>query len=253
MEQENTPKRRNNDTRYLNGALLITAGGLLLLYKMGLPIPPWIFSWQMLLIAIGIITGIKSNFENRGWIILILIGGLFLIDDITPMFNLHNYIVPIILIGVGIVMLKPKSANRNFSFFQGNKDNPSADSTSTGNYSDMAANDSEYLDINAIFGGVKKIVLSKNFQGGEVNTFMGGAEIILSQADIQQPTILKVNNVFGGTKIIVPSNWDVKSEANTVFGGIDDKRAISMVMPDPKKVLILKGSCLFGGIEIKNF
>ncbi len=237
-----------NDNRYLNGILLIAAGGLLLFYKMGAPIPSWIFTWQMLLIALGIITGIKSNFENRGWIILVLIGGIFLLDDISPTLNLRNYIVPIILIGVGLVFLTPKKARKEMQLM--NTDTGvSIDSTTTG--TDSAAG--EYVDLNAFFGGVKKMVLSKNFKGGEVNCFMGGAEIILTQADIQGPTVMKVNNVFGGTKIIVPSNWDIKSEASTVFGGIDDKRAINTVMPDPNKTLILKGSCFFGGIEIKNF
>ncbi len=243
---------KKNNNRNINGLLLLAAGALLLFYKMGAPIPSWIFSWQMILIVIGIITGIKSNFENKGWIILILIGGLFLVDDINPMLNLGNYILPIILIGAGLVFLSPKKTRKDPELEQPTGDTPENEATlSTGAATDNSTG--EYIDLNAFFGGVKKMVLSKNFRGGEVNCFMGGAEIILTQADIQRPTELKVNNVFGGTKIVVPSNWDVKSEASTVFGGIDDKRAINTIMPDPNKTLIIKGSCFFGGIEIKNF
>ncbi len=43
------------------------------------------------------------------------------------------------------------------------------------------------LNINTAFGSVKKIILSKNFKGGEINNFMGGTEINLMKADIQQP------------------------------------------------------------------
>ena len=111
----------------------------------------------------------------------------------------------------------------------------------------------EFIEINSVFGGVKKIILSKNFKGGEINAFMGGAEINLLQADIKQNVHLEINNVFGGTKLILPSNWDVKNEITAVFGGVEDKRSINLPMPDPNKTIIITGSCVFGGIEIKNF
>jgi hypothetical protein len=38
-----------------------------------------------------------------------------------------------------------------------------------------------------------------------------------------------------------------------IFGGVDDKRQISGVKLDPNKVLILDGTCMFGGIEIKSY
>jgi hypothetical protein len=112
---------------------------------------------------------------------------------------------------------------------------------------------SEYLEINAVLGGVKKLILSKNFKGGEINSFMGGAEINLMQADIKEPVVLEVHNIFGGTKLIVPANWDVKNEVTAVFGGIDDKRYIGTGVPDPGKIMILKGTCIFGGIEVSNY
>ncbi len=82
---------------------------------------------------------------------------------------------------------------------------------------------------------------------------MGGAEINLMQADLQHNIVLEVNNVFGGTKLIVPSNWDVKNEVSAVFGGIEDKRSINTSVPDQDKILILKGTCVFGGIEVSNY
>ena len=113
--------------------------------------------------------------------------------------------------------------------------------------------DAEYIEINAVFGSANKLVLSKNFKGGEVNSFMGGAEINLLQADIKQPVHLEINTVFGGTKLIVPANWNVKNSITAVLGGLEDKRNPNIANPDPNKILILKGACVFGGIEIKNF
>ena len=82
---------------------------------------------------------------------------------------------------------------------------------------------------------------------------MGGAEINLQQADIKQAAVLEVNNVFAGTKIFIPSNWDIKNEITAVFGGVEDKRSLNLPTPDAKKSIILRGTCVFGGIEIKNF
>ncbi len=65
--------------------------------------------------------------------------------------------------------------------------------------------------------------------------------------------MLEVNNVFGGAKLIVPSNWNVKNEVTAVFGGIEDKRTISTGSADATKIMILKGACVFGGIEITNY
>jgi hypothetical protein len=73
------------------------------------------------------------------------------------------------------------------------------------------------------------------------------------KADMQHSASLEVNNIFGGTKLIVPSNWDIKNEVTAVFGGIEDKRNIAAGIVDPGKILVLNGTCVFGGIEITNY
>jgi hypothetical protein len=61
-----------------------------------------------------------------------------------------------------------------------------------------------------------------------------------------------VETVFGGVEITVPSNWDVRMDMNTIFGGVEDKRNMP-AMADPSKVLIIRGSCVFGGVDLKSF
>jgi hypothetical protein len=82
---------------------------------------------------------------------------------------------------------------------------------------------------------------------------MGGAEINFMQADIQHPIELEVNNVFGGTKLIIPSNWDVRNEISAVFGGVEDKRNFNNSASDTDKRILLKGACVFGGVEVTNY
>ena len=257
MEQnERDMETRINGSRVGGGLFLLLAGFLLLAYKMGAPIPGWVFTWPVLLIAIGLLTGIKSRFHNPGSFILMLIGSVFLVDQSVPGIDLHNYIAPIILIGLGLLfILRPRGRSigigvhkyrrarwerRGFSGFD-----PEASSA--------AKNNEEYLDVHAVFGGVKKNIQSKNFKGGEIVSFMGGAEISFMQADIQHPVVLEVNNVFGGTKLIIPGNWEVQTEISAMFGGVEDKRNFQNAIPDAEKKIILRGSCVFGGIEINNY
>ncbi len=248
--------------RLFSGLILLAAGVLLLAYKAGAPIPAWVFTWPVLLIGIGTLMGIRSRFHNPGSYIMIAIGVIFLIDQSSPDLHFHNYILPAILICVGLVyIVKPGHSfgGRFRDRMKGrmNSTDASPVSHSSGSYfqldKDATEDNAEYVDINAVFGGVKKIILSKNFKGGEINSFMGGTEINLLKADIQGAIVLEVNNVFGGTKLMVPSNWDVKNEVTAVFGGIEDKRNIIGAMPDAGKIMILKGTCVFGGIEVANF
>ena len=253
---KNASQNHHGYNRVWGGLILIAAGGLLLAKKLGADIPNWVLSWHMLLIALGLLIGFKSNFKNAGGFIMILIGGGFLISDIIPNINIQDFVWPGILIILGIAfILKPRvnipkrswkkwsdHSMENHHKYEYNESSPF-------NMNDNA----EFIEINAVFGGVKKIVLSKNFKGAEINAFMGGAEINLQQADIKQPVAIEVNNVFGGTKIFIPSNWDIKNEISTVFGGVEDKRSMNLPAPDITKSIILRGTCVFGGIEIKNF
>ena len=108
------------------------------------------------------------------------------------------------------------------------------------------------LDITSIFGGVKKSVLSKQFNGGDVVCFFGGAEINLTNADFVSPIEIDVVNVFGGTKLILPANWEIRSEITAIFGGVDDKRRQAPNTVS-EKTIILKGTNLFGGVEIISY
>ena len=73
-------------------------------------------------------------------------------------------------------------------------------------------------------------------------------------AEIQQPITIDVTQVFGGTKLIVPANWHIKSELVAIAGGVEDKRhQASPEDESPNKTLILRGTCIFGGIDIKSY
>ncbi len=250
--------RHHRHNRIWSGLILIGIGGVLIAQKLGAYIPDWILSWHMLLIVIGLFILVRSNFKNAGGFIMMLVGAAFLLTDVIPSVNVHDFIWPgvLIIIGLGFI-LRPRVpvSRKKWEKWKDYKweHYTQPEYVQPEPVPADVRDSSEFVEINAVFGGVKKIVLSKNFRGGEINTFMGGAEINLQQADVKQPVTLEVNNVFGGTKIIIPSNWDIKNEVTAVFGGVEDKRNINLPTPDVSKSLILRGTCVFGGIEIKNF
>ncbi|RYY56740.1 MAG: hypothetical protein EOO09_05105 [Chitinophagaceae bacterium] len=234
------------------GLFILVIGGIALAKSFGAPVPKWLFSWQMLLIAIGLFTGIKKKFSDGGWFIPIIVGGAFLVNDYVMLGDLRKHIWPVVLIVVGLVfILRPKKkrpvvfpatgeAGSDAQLSQQLEDNP------------LRTTD-DYVDSTCIFSGNKKIILSKSFRGGELVNIFGGCEVDLTQADMTMPAVLEVTAIFGGATLIIPSNWAIQSEAVTIFGGISDRRKMPVLNDGPKKTLILKGTMVFGGMEIKSY
>jgi hypothetical protein len=120
-----------------------------------------------------------------------------------------------------------------------------------GPYSNRIPVEEEQLDIVSVFSAVNRKVFSKNFVGGEIVCVFGGSEVNMMNADISAGTVeLEVVCIFGGATLFIPPNWNVRSEMGSVFGGVDDKRKNSI--PDPNRTLIIKGVCIFGGLEVKT-
>ena len=246
--------RRNN--RFWLGAMFIVGGGLLLASKLGAPIPYWIFSWPVFLIAIGLYSGIRHRFQNGGWLIMMGLGTYFLLDEKLDDANLHQYLLPVMIILVGVVfILFPKSRcfGRRCEWRRRRWESKMGEEFTADNSTLSSATDGEdSLFINSVFSGIKRNVLSKNFKGGEITCIFGGVELDFMQADIQGTAILRVEQVFGGIEIRVPTHWTVRNEIDGAFHGVDDKRRFQDAT-DPNKVLVLKGSSVFAGIEIKSY
>jgi hypothetical protein len=259
-----TMKRERNidnmqNGRVAGGLILVAVGLVFLLRNMGMDdlFPNWLFSWQMLLIVIGIYSGFKHNFRNNAWLILISVGGFFLISEFIPELGLKPLFWPIVIICTGIIfIIRPgKKEWLNFKNDINIKKMPDLPgmplhATAT----DVPSDRNDYLFIRSVFSGVVKNMVSKNFRGGNISCVFGGAEVDCSQADINGSVVIKLDVVFGGAKIVVPAHWAVQNEIDGLFHGIDDKRRFN---PDasinPGKVLVLKGSVVFGGVEIRSY
>lgn len=238
-------RHKFRDGRTFGGLVIVVVGTLLLAREVGVYFPSWLFSWPMFLIVLGFYIGVRHHFKNPGFLIPMAIGTVFLIDRMVPDVSLHEYLWPVVIIGVGLVMiLRSRTRQENDSLFRmldRGRINPDK-------------GDSGIFETVTIFGENKHQVLSKDFKGGESVCVFGGAEINLMQADINGRVPVELVQVFGGTKLIVPSHWKIESEeVVTIFGGLNDKRQFNNTATDPTKILVLRGTSIFGGIDIKSF
>jgi hypothetical protein len=236
-------KDKNRNGRIMGGLFIIVVGVAILADRAGVDLPFRLFSFYNFLIALGLYLGFRHSFKGFAWLIPIGFGILFLIDDVYPYYDLDHYIFPIIVISIGLfIIFKPKGRDRSWRNRDSSK---SADNSNE-----------DYIDSTVIFGSVKKNVISKNFKGGDAVTIFGGTEINLNQADVEGKIVLDLTQIFAGTKLIVPAHWKIQSDdLVAIFGGIEDKRPImaDVSSVDQAKVLVLKGTCVFGGIDIKSY
>ena len=183
----------------------------------------------------GVYVGARRSFHPGGWIIPIIVGTVFLINDVVYDYDLRQYLWPSIIIGIGLFMIfRPRGGKGRL-------------------WESNTESSDDAIDAVSIFGGTKRNIISKDFKGGDITTIFGGTELNFGQADINPTATLEITQLFGGTKLVVPPHWNIKSEVVCVFGGIDDKRHLVKDAPESNKVLVLRGTCVFGGIDIKSY
>lgn len=256
MDNNQNPIKTNNNGNIVAGFILILVGAAYVLRNMDFPFPEWLFSWPTILILAGFYTGVKHNFRNNGWIILTGLGLFFMVENYFPDIPTRRFLIPIFIIAAGImIMIRPR---RNYYGSNIGEKFANKDWTRSGNWqaygSSKGSDNSDFLNVDSVFSGVQRTILSKNFQGGKITSVFGGAEIDLTQSDFTGTTILRLEAVFGGIKLIVPPHWQVINEIDGVFHGVDDKRrAPAGAYNDINKTLVLKGSAVFGGIEIRSY
>ncbi|MBS1771843.1 MAG: hypothetical protein JST82_03210 [Bacteroidetes bacterium] len=223
------------------GVVVALLGVFLFMKQLNLPYFNFGTLWPIGLIVLGLLIGIKKRFHNHAWWILILIGSAHLIPEQTIWgASSSDLFWPFMLI-IGGVMIALKSNNHRKGWHERMQVVTSSENT---------------LNIDVTFGGRKEIVTSKDFKGGNVNTSFGGVEINMVQADsTTQPMVLNLKVSFGGIELIVPSHWEIQNEIDTTLASVEDHRHIrtATATTEEKKVLVLKGNCSFGSIEIKSY
>ncbi|WP_312190744.1 LiaF transmembrane domain-containing protein [Sphingobacterium sp.] len=292
MEKEPIIPNSNN-SRNIVGAIVIIVGIFLLLNNLNLGswFPDWLFGWPTILIIIGLVIGVNSQFQKKSAIILLIIGGASLISRMMRT-DFGSVTVPIIIISLGIYFImskrKPPMVPPTYpnppqgSYDWDKRVNVSADEVTAvseteaeakpfneqyGTSQQASPNQQAFgdkqkesfhqsfedsLNLNTIFAGQKKVIYSKHFRGGNLTNVFGSIELDLTKADIQQPIVIDTFQLFGSAKIIIPPHWTVFSNVASVLGSVDDRRFQTIYNPDTDKKIYITGTCILGNLTIKN-
>ena len=186
--------------------------------------------WPVILLVTGLrnLTGAQDRATAvRGTLLtvvaaLLLLSALDLIDaDIWDFW-------PVILLAIGTRMLMNAMSG-------------------PGDASDASATEES---VAAVLGSIERRNRSADFRGGSVSAFMGGVNLDLREADIAgERAVILVFAMMGGLHIRIPEEWTVEVGAMSVMGGIEDKTRGPAVTA---KRLVLQGTVIMGGIEIRN-
>ena len=88
----------------LAGAVLVIVGSVWIADRLGANIPHWVFSWPMIVIAVGIFLGAKDKFRDWGWLIPVTVGVVFLVNYEVEGWSFRT-LWPVIVIAVGLSMI----------------------------------------------------------------------------------------------------------------------------------------------------
>ena len=272
-----------NDGSIAFGVIILGIGLVLLFRKFGLYIPDWVLTLPMILIAVGTYTLISQQFKSFFGSVVLFIGVYFLLKREFDLYlGLDQFIWPVGLIALGIYLILHKkqenkaleevrknwesSRKKKTEAFSSEKiesaevvdDAPASqeEPTKAPDSGFVRATGTAFMDrINesVIFSGVNRKLMTKDFQGGKATVIFGGLDLDLTQVDFTGVVTLDLEVGFGGVKLLVPPHWDVRTEVSNIAAGLEDKRMFREGGVHTNKVLILKGTLLFSGLEIKSF
>ncbi len=231
---------RQYDRRLWLGLGLVLVGLVFLADNFGwieYSVRRYIFRWEMVLMLLGIIFILGRGRTTTG-IILLVLGGVFYLREFLDLnFNFWQIFWPSLLILFGVMIIFRHQLDKD------------------GEYRTILKGEN-YIDEMAVFGGGDRIVTSQEFKGGKVTAVFGGLNYNMLKAKLAPgKNYLDVLCIFGGMKIVVPEDWDIKIQVLSFFGGFNEKQRYIRPEAGKEKTtqLIIKGTVVFGGGEIKRF
>jgi predicted membrane protein len=221
-------------SQLLIGAAIVVLGVSLLLDNLGLVDSGDILRlWPVILVFVGLRDLFVTTDGSRAMrgTLLVAFGALLLLNT----FEVFEFSIiglwPLFLILFGANMLVRNVSRRSKA-------------------EDVASEDASQFDDFAFLGGVKRSIATSDFRGGSASAFMGGVDIDLTRARMQgDRAVINVFTMMGSIVLRIPEDWVVQSNVTALLGGVDDK---TRPPAEPVGTLVLEGSAVMGGIEIKD-
>ena len=185
--------------------------------------------WPIVFILVGLnllFNKQRRHFTGSAFLIL---GLLLLLDNLGYIDFDASDLLPLLLVLLGVRVIQRHRR----------RDEPApSDAEST-------------ITASGVLGGVERTCSSQDFKGGQLTAFMGGCEIDLREASIASgPAVIDIFVMWGGVELKVPEDWRVTTETQPILGGVVDRTRAPK--GGSEKSLILKGSAIMGGIEVRN-
>lgn len=280
--------------------IIILFIGIIILIKPMIPyeVRSYLFSWQMILIAVGLIMGFTAKFKGNSWWLTSVIGLYFFImkffRDLEFYHWFKNIQFPLFLIIIGcFVIYRARNYRPKKHKFKDDITNESVANTYGSNTaSPMLPNDlfedaneisaenkhyqepnehnqqqsnkrqeqnyqfdNESFNINAIFGTNRKVIKSKHYQGSNINSVFGNIYLDAVETEFDGVIYIDILNLFGSIDLVLPANYEVRNELVPILGSVNDRRNLlrhNTLNSENKKYIVLKGTILFGNIDIKS-
>jgi hypothetical protein len=221
--------------RLVVGLAIMTAGFVLALDSLGLVDGSVILRfWPLALVAIGIVKWLAPPRQLSAGIVWILAGFALLLVTIGRMSFVGVWAMLLFFAGANIAYRALRPPVRR------------CDAISPGGF-----------DTVAVFGGCKTGPVAApgatqtEFKGGSAMAVFGGCEIDLRHATLPDggAAVIDVFAMFGGIEIKVPDDWLVVNRGNAFLGGFENK---ARPLPGSQKRLVVTGTAIMGGVEVKN-
>ncbi len=89
------------------------------------------------------------------------------------------------------------------------------------------------------------------FQGAVLSSVLGGIELDLRNAIIQENVVIEARAVLGGIDIMVPGNVRVAINCTPILGGVDNSTRTPTGANEHTPTIFLNATCVLGGIDVK--
>ena len=246
-------KRGYFNVRTVIGLLIIAAGILLLLKSLGIGSDYNVGDfWPVILIVIGLgkILQPKEHRQLYWGLVITAIGTLFLLNNLAYIQFWFDDLWPFLIILLGIEILRCGVFKHKINLTCCFHDKGKHHFKSWKGISNSNNVDKDYVDISVILGGGEYKFTNKQLKGGSVSIIMGGCDLDFRNADMEKEEMaLEVSSIMGGVDIRVPTHWQVVVQGSPILGSVEDK---TTKPENPTKKMIINGSAIMGGIEVKN-
>ncbi len=200
--------------------------------------------WPALLIGWGVWGILRRGFQLRlGSLIILALGVFFLLSNLSIWDWNAGQLWPVLLVLLGLAIIgRLGRPGRWLRRRIGRRGSSSARETVLGTDSSGSY----------VFSGGRERVTTQEYRGGSVSAICGGLELDLREAKLRAAQVtLDVTVVCGGMEIKVPKDWMVHLQPSVVLGGAELQRR-QPKMEDASGELIITGTVICGGIEVKN-